>query len=319
MLKDGVYFALPEREYHAENRLSASAIKQIAESPTAYWFNSRLNPLFEEKKEGVLLDGSLFHAFILEPNAVAERYAIPPRAVAELNKNSTAWKVWKAAQETAGRIVVDYEKAKLFRRIAAYLSQDGQILDTGIFAGGFPEISILWTEADGIQRKARIDYLSTGRLVDLKTFQKRGTGSLNEFVRRYFYEYGVHIQLVYYLRALKFAQESGLPIFGTDEQKEFWRDLQPDPLPFVVFVSRDLPQARMVAFVEERARDMYKLARDKIDAAERAYCANVERYGFNNAWLEINDGTTADDMILRDEDFPRVFFDRLNAGEGENE
>ena len=52
MLKDGVYFALDEREYHAENRLSASAIKQIVESPTEYWFNSRLNPLFEEKKDG---------------------------------------------------------------------------------------------------------------------------------------------------------------------------------------------------------------------------------------------------------------------------
>lgn len=317
MLKDGVYFSLDERAYHAENRLSASAIKQIVESPTAYWFNSRLNPLFEEKKEGVLLDGSLFHAILLEPEAVAERYAIPPRAVAELNKNSTAWKTWRAAEETAGRIVVDYEKAKLFRRIAAYLRTDGQVLDTGIFSGGFPEISILWTEADGIQRKARIDYLSEGRLIDLKTFQKRGGGSLGEFVRRYFYEYRVHIQLVYYLRAVKWAQENGLTVYGTDEQKEFWDALPPDPLPFVVFVSRDLPLARIVAFVEEKARDMYKLARDQIAEAERAYCANVERYGFNNAWLEINDGTTADDMVLTDADFPRVFYDRLNAGECE--
>lgn len=317
MLKDGVYFDLDERAYHAENRLSASAIKQIVESPTAYWFNSRLNPLFEEKKDGALLDGSLFHAILLEPEAVAERYAIPTRAVAELNKNSTAWKTWRAAEETAGRIVVDYEKAKLFRRIAAYLRTDGQVLDTGIFSGGFAEISILWTESDGIQRKARIDYLSAGRLVDLKTFQKRGGGSLGEFVRRYFYEYRVHIQMVYYLRALKWAQENGLPVYGTDAQKEFWDALPPDPLPFVVFVSRDLPLARIVAFVEEKARDMYQLARDQIAAAERAYCANVERYGFNNAWLEINDGTTADDMVLTDADFPRVFYDRLNAGECE--
>ena len=72
-----------------------------------------------------------------------------------------------------------------------------------------------------------------------------------------------------------------------------------------------------MAFVEEKASDMYKLARDQIAAAERAYCANVERYGFNNAWLEINDGTTADDMVLTDADFPRVFYDRLNAGECE--
>ena len=140
---------------------------------------------------------------------------------------------------------------------------------------------------------------------------------MGEFVRRYFYEYRVHIQLVYYLRALKWAQENGLTVYGTDAQKEFWDALPPDPLPFVVFVSRDLPLARIVAFVEEKARDMYQLAREQIAEAERAYCANVERYGFNNAWLEINDGTTADDMVLTDADFPRVFYDRLNAGECE--
>ena len=140
---------------------------------------------------------------------------------------------------------------------------------------------------------------------------------MGEFVRRYFYEYRVHIQLVYYLRALKWAQENGLPVYGTDAQKEFWDALPPDPLPFVVFISRDLPLARIVAFIEEKARDMYKLARDQIAAAERAYCANVERYGFNNAWLEINDGTTAYDMVLTDADFPRVFYDRLNAEECE--
>ena len=39
-MKDGIYFNLPEAEYHALPRLSASEIKEILVSLATYWANS---------------------------------------------------------------------------------------------------------------------------------------------------------------------------------------------------------------------------------------------------------------------------------------
>lgn len=54
-MENGIYFNLPEDVYFAEQRLDFTGISALLKSPTEYWFSSRLNPLFEEKKTPAFL------------------------------------------------------------------------------------------------------------------------------------------------------------------------------------------------------------------------------------------------------------------------
>ena len=79
----GIYFGMPEEEYHSIHACSASGIKNLSVSSMDYWAQSLLNPEKEEdsgKDSGKLTPkqlGCAYHAFIVEGEAVFnERYAV---------------------------------------------------------------------------------------------------------------------------------------------------------------------------------------------------------------------------------------------------
>lgn len=315
-MKDGVYFNLSEEEYHEEKRLSASGIKQILNSPTEYWFNSRLNPLYEENKSEALTDGTILHGLILEPEKFFEKFAVPSKEIDALNKNTNTFKEWKAANEGAGKKLLTLSKYQKFKTITAYLSQKGQVLDCGLFKGGRSEVSIFWTEG-GIKRKARLDYVSDGRIIDLKTFAMRQNTDFSDHIRRYFYSFRVYIQMIYYLRAFNFAKAEGLPVKGTQADLKFWEGLQENPLLFIVFINRDLPQGCFKAFLKEKCPDLWRMGENQIEKAEMIYSDYMANYGDKSAWLQ-DTRELAADAIFTDEEFPQSFYERLkNGGSGD--
>lgn len=311
-MKDGVYFNLSEDEYHAEKRLSASGIKQILNSPTEYWFNSRLNPLYKENKSEALTDGTILHGLVLEHEKFFEKFAVPSKEIEALNKNTNAFKEWRAANEGAGKRVLTLAKYQKFKTITAYLSQKGQVLDCGLFQGGRSEVSVFWTEG-GIKRKARFDYISKGRIIDLKTFAMRQNTDFSDHIRRYFYSFRVYIQMIYYLRAFNFAKAEGLPVKGTAADVEFWEGLPENPLLFVVFLNREMPQGAFKAFVKEQCPDLWRLGESQIEKAEGLYSDYMATYGEKSAWLQ-NTLELAANAIFTDADFPQSFYERLRDG-----
>lgn len=50
----GIYFNMPEDEYHAQEGLSSTGIKEMLQSPTNFWFNSVYNLNYKPKKPTVL-------------------------------------------------------------------------------------------------------------------------------------------------------------------------------------------------------------------------------------------------------------------------
>lgn len=309
-MEDGIYFDLPEDKYHAEKRLSSSGIRDILENPTFYWFNSNLNPLREEKPSQAMLDGKIFHAMILESENFKNKFKVTPPEIEALNKNSTEFKIWKSAQTLE---VIPFAKYKKFKLICDYLSQDGQILDCNIFNGGFSEVSILWTE-NGIKRKARIDKLTLGRIVDLKSFVKRNKKPLNNYVAEYFFSFRIYLQLIYYERAVKFAIANELPVHGNAEQKEFWEELKhiENFILMVAFVNRELPQSALKVFTKEQCADVWRLGEKQIAQAEEVFLQYMEKFGAKSAWLQdVNVGV--DDLMFTDADFPQSFYDLLQG------
>lgn len=73
----GIYFGMPEEEYHAVPALSASGLKKLSASSMDFWANSWMN-LDREERESAFLDyGKAVHAFVLEgEQAYLSRYAL---------------------------------------------------------------------------------------------------------------------------------------------------------------------------------------------------------------------------------------------------
>lgn len=80
-MQDGIYFGLPDDEYHALQRLSASAIQRLRVSPATWWADSWLNPNpkvltpdQEQRQEMVRILGRAYHCARLEPDHFHERF-----------------------------------------------------------------------------------------------------------------------------------------------------------------------------------------------------------------------------------------------------
>lgn len=306
---DGIYFDMPEGVYHAEQRLSSSGIRDLLDNPTYYWFNSNLNPLRCEREIEALTDGRIFHAMVLESSKLEQKYKIMPAEIESLNKNSNEFKLWKAAQSLE---IIPNSKYRKFKLICDYLRQDGQLLDSSVFTGGFSEVSIFWTEG-GISRKCRIDYLKSNALIDLKTFLKRDKKPLSQFTSQYFFSYRVYVQLIYYLRGLKFAIDNNLPIHGNVEQKKLISEIN-NPMAMVAFVNRELPQYAVRVFSEQCCGDLWRLGEKQIEQAENLYLEYFEKYGLKSAWLQ-NPDVTADELLFKDSDFPQSFYEILQGNQ----
>ena len=187
------------------------------------------------------------------------------------------------------------------------------MLDCNIFQGGFPEVSIFWTE-DGIKRKARIDYLKQNSILDLKTFLKTKKSPLASFVSQYFFSFRVYLQLIYYKRAVLFALNSELPVYGTDEQIAFWESMRgtEDLMTMAVFVNRELPQTALKVFLKDRCPDLWRLGEKQIAQAENIFKEYMEKFGSKSAWLQDVE-VGAEDLIFTDADFPQSFYELLQG------
>lgn len=300
-MKDGIYFNLLAEEYHAVEALSSSGIRDLLESPTKFWFKSNFNPLKKEKKSEAMLAGEIFHKAVLEDGLDDFVYDNN-----ELNRNSNAYKDWAAKQTRPIITKKDYMETSA---ILSYYERTGAL---NIFKDGFPEVSIIWTEADGTRRKARLDYLTLWGFIDLKTLIKQKNGDLNEYVAAYFYKYKVHIQLVWYRRGLRAAVEQGLQVFGTPEQKKFWSEViaQSDFLPSVMFLDREFPHPVFKVFTEQYCPQLYRIAEEKIEYATQLYAKFLDIFGSKKAWLK-----DVEQSIFQDVEFPEIMRDLLDKGE----
>ena len=310
-MKDGIYFNMPDEEYHSIERLSSSGMRDILESPTKFWFNSRFNPLFEEKKTEAMDLGTMFHSYILEgEKEFNEKYVVMPSEIEAMNKNSSSFKLWKAAQT---KRIISWQKYFEMKKIVRYLEQEGQILSTSFLKDGMPEVSVFWTDDKGIQRKARIDMLREASFVDLKTFATDKVGDLENYISKYFFSYKIFLQMVNYRQALLAAKQFDKgQVSGSKEQKKFFENVKEseDYVPFVLFVNRNLPQARIKAFTKENCSDLWRLGERMIEEACSKYIDNLNKYGRNSAWLEEVD---VSNLHFMDEHFPQSFYEILKG------
>lgn len=204
----GIYFGMPEEEYHADRSLSASGIKDIHVTPLTFWMRSGFNPNKIDDSTEPKERGKAFHARLLEgADAFIERYAVLPQiedypealdggdalkdrckelglpvsgTIAKLCERISAadpdavlWPIKMLAfQEEAmasGKTVIKRKLADEIERMVRIVEMNPA---TGkALRGGYPEVSVFWVDAEaGVPMKSRVDYLKARAIVEQKTF-----------------------------------------------------------------------------------------------------------------------------------------------------
>lgn len=202
----GIYFGLPEAEYHADSALGSSDIRTLLQSPADYWWHSAMNPhrpededtpskLFGRALHALVLEGkdAFKHKFCAEPDKrehptalvtvaqieafLAEKEAKPKGKQKKEDLEAAARPLgallWTDLMRQAAIDAQDRTQLKS-RMFGDVIMAGGQIASNEelreAFRNGRPEVSVFW-EMDGIRLKARFDYLKVRQVVDLKSFR----------------------------------------------------------------------------------------------------------------------------------------------------
>lgn len=203
----GVYFGMPEAEYHSDPALGSTDLKRLLTGGPVYWWQSPLNPDRKPEQPGqvasYLTFGRAVHKYILEgEDAFHDLYAALPTGDdvlvtdADLGKwfadrgvgkvpRSKAEKIELAlfhdptvrilddivdSATRAGITLLPPEQHQLILDAARLIKTSPDLAEA--FQGGVPEVSIFWTDSvlgTPVRKKCRIDYLKVRGLGDLKS------------------------------------------------------------------------------------------------------------------------------------------------------
>lgn len=234
------YLAIPCLQSSAIKRLLISETDFWTNS----WLNPFLDQIKEKKEARHFQDGRAYHTRILEGRDMflklyAPDYEDDPKDQTII-RNSDDLKAalrlaglpvtFKTKDEGARRLlaakpharVLDAMKAKhragfegkelipasgwRYIELAASMIDHHPELKT-YFAGGFPEMTVIWDDPDfGVRFKIRVDYQKVGPPVDLKSFTNKSGRPIGKAIRREIDNYLYVVQAWLYLRGVNYAK-----------------------------------------------------------------------------------------------------------------
>lgn len=323
-----------------------------------------------KRKEKTRALGRAYHCARLEPAAFAERYYRKPAKLDYLGIFGVIWNgtqagdaladygetkkrssesvveqcerledcgyphpIWplieaRAAREARGKVGIDGIDWDSIATDMERLIGNKDIAD--LLSDGQPEVSIFWTDRNGIKMKCRVDWLATGWWDDFKTFDnpygKVLKQALNDALR--FNRY--HIQAVIYREGIEAIRVDGLQIKGeaTDAQRALIAAIQirPDELAcwyifqqkggvpnllakrFPFFAVDALTEAELQIFIDDEGRreelrelrgrktGLHIRAIQDIDQAKRDFMLYSQVYPAGVPWAPINARGAFDDF-----------------------
>lgn len=332
----GIYFGMPDTEYHAIKALSASAIKRLLISSMDYWSGSWMNPYYQDKETEAKELGTAYHVRILEgKGAFYDRYAPAfdetayPDAldtndqlkaalksmdlkvggnkadlIARLREADPSIQIMAdlQAEYEAQHPGKDFVKPSVIREteIAAFMI-DNDPVASKCFTGGYPEVSVIWIDPlTKVPMKARFDYLKIKAITDLKSFSNPLGKSLHNAIGSTVASRKHHIQAATYLEGSDFAAAFARKgrVFG-DADQDWLKSFSDEKDRRFVFVFQQTgisPVTRVKEF--SKVLETYKIAVQDLRRAQLKFAECWNHYG-TDPWLDL-----APLEQFGDEDFP---------------
>lgn len=193
-------FDLPDSVYFKIKALSSSALKLFRYSPAHV-------RAYEDKPASsgetpAMREGTAFHWCMLQPDVYRRR------VVADLgiSKQKKAYKLWRAMQEDAGKLVLPAQtiaRVEAMCRVALSKRTVQQYMQAG-----WAERALIWLDPEfGLWMKCKVDWITAdgAALVDLKKAQ----GASEFGFQRSIYRYDYYVQAYHYMRGYKHLARLG--------------------------------------------------------------------------------------------------------------
>jgi hypothetical protein len=198
---EGVHLGLPLEEYLADPALGSTDLRLLRRNPTSYWHFSHMNPQRQIKTTPYLERGTALHVLLLEGDrAFANRY-LRGRERPEYLTPAEKGALTKAENKRAAAEGMEVLPAADYDRVlkSRIIINRHPIMST-CFTNGIPEVSVFWRR-DGVRRKARLDYLKTFGVGDLKSAGNPYSRDFREVCTQAIRNYDYGMQAAHYLEA----------------------------------------------------------------------------------------------------------------------
>lgn len=320
----GIWFSLPEEEYHADKSFSTSGIKHLLTSPMDYWARSWMNPEYEHEETSFTIEGTAWHKRILEgreafyagyaadieasdhPDAlrtmddlreackgrelkVGGNKADLVKRLQEADAGLEIWDVLVAEHRAANasKILLPFAVVKRIELQAAMIEKHPDI--SRCFSGGYPEVSVFWRDPETqCPMKARLDYVKIGADIDLKTFSNPYGKPIDRAIATAMAGGRYHVQCAVYTDAMLHAgwHIAAGRVFG-DVDRDWCRRLaEADATQRqFVFVFQQTGIAPVARAKVFPRMLVYDCGKAAMEQAIRDYCAHLERYG-SEPWVD---------------------------------
>ncbi len=336
--KPGLYFDMPEEEYHAIPALSASGIKRLAISSMDFWVESWMNENYRIEETDALLNGRAYHKRLEGKEKFDAEYAPVfddsdyPNALRTANEIKACLKDLKIKgystlvkdglvqmlrdADPTVQIIDDlrttYEEknpGKTFLKrtvideieiMATMIDNDPNALKC--FRGGYSEVSVIWyDEKTGVPMKSRFDYLKTRSIVDLKTFSNPLGKTIDGAIASSMASRKYHVQAAVYCHADRQAvnfARNGM-VHG-DVNPAWLKEYAKQEQKMFVFVFQKTGAAPVTRVKPFSWKLItFKCGEDVMNDAINDFSINWEHYGAETPWLDIAPATS-----FTDECFP---------------
>ncbi len=201
-LADGIYLGLPNDDYHADDALGSSNLRDLLKGANLFWHKSRMNPKrTPDKKTDAKIVGNATHRLLLDGEEWFEaEYVRGPYGPNDDHLSGPEkGALTKAAKKTLleGQELLSQEDYDFVVGCKAVLDQDPQL--KGCLDNGLSEVSIFWTRVDGVRCKARLDKLKVRGIGDIKTIANERERPLEEACYLDFSTYRYDIPAAHYM------------------------------------------------------------------------------------------------------------------------
>jgi hypothetical protein len=201
-LADGIYLGLPNDDYHADDALGSSNLRDLLKGANLYWHKSRMNPKrTPDKKTEAKIVGNATHRLLLDGKELYEaEYVRGPYGPNDDHLSGPEkGALTKAAKKTLleGQELLSQEDYDFVVGCKAVLDQDPQL--QGCLDNGLSEVSVFWTRKDGVRCKARLDKLKIRGIGDIKTIANERERPLDEACYFDFSTYRYDIPSAHYI------------------------------------------------------------------------------------------------------------------------
>lgn len=164
---DGIYFRMPEEEYHADSALGASGICDLTVSPLAFWMKSNFNTKRiedekDDKETAATIRGTYFHEALAGSRSTI---VVKPKGMSFATKEGKEFKA-----DRPGATFIKAEHAEQVQIMIDAMREAGALARIGGIGGGISEVAFFWTDKVGRRRKILIDRLNKGEGFDWKTY-----------------------------------------------------------------------------------------------------------------------------------------------------